>query len=106
MEIMNLYKYTIENGVRVTPEEPKNTEYELMFRLISEEGFGLSKDSSEPVLSIDVLSVEGWEEIEAPELWLSEKEDLEETAEETPIPEEIPEEHKEEFLEFLRTKGF
>lgn len=64
MEIINLYKYTREDGgTTVSPVKP-NIEYTEMFRLIADEGKELiNGDVRTPC--IDVEHIEGWTEIDA-----------------------------------------
>ena len=71
MEIVNLYKYPIKNGIRVTPKKPEEgIEYTIEYRLIADEGNGLTRNGSEPVTVIDTDNIEGWEELPAPDLWV------------------------------------
>jgi hypothetical protein len=65
MQIINLYKYTREDGgTTVSPIKP-NCEYTEMYRLIADEGKVLVKGEIETTCA-DVESVEGWTEIDDP----------------------------------------
>lgn len=71
MTIINLYKYKITNGWRITPRKPEERiEYIQMFRISADEGNGLTRNGSEPVTVIDTDTFEGWEEVPAPDLWI------------------------------------
>lgn len=63
MQVINLYKYTRENGgVTVSPNKPDG-EYTEMYRLIADDGKTLT--NGEVVTPcIDVEYVDGWEEID------------------------------------------
>ena len=65
MQIINLYKYTRpDGGITVTPTEPKDIEHTNDgVRLIADECKILT-NNKELTYCIDVLSPEGWYEIE------------------------------------------
>jgi hypothetical protein len=66
MQIINLYKYIRKDGgTTVSPIKP-DCEYTEMFRLVADEGKILVKDDI-CTSCIDTDSIEGWEEIDAPE---------------------------------------
>lgn len=66
MQIINLYKYTREDGgVTVSPIKP-DTEYTEMLRLVADEGKVLVNGDITTTCT-DVESAEGWEEIEGEE---------------------------------------
>ena len=63
MQIINLYKYTREDGgVTVSPIKP-DCEYTDMVRLVADEGKVLVKGEITTTCT-DVASVEGWEEVD------------------------------------------
>lgn len=65
MQIINLYKYIRDDGgITVSPVKP-NIEYTEMFRLIADEGKELMNGDIR-TSCIDVESIEGWSEIDAP----------------------------------------
>lgn len=67
MIIKELYKYTREGGgVTVSTEKP-NCEYVEAFRIIAEEGKGITKDGTNIFCCIDVDDPSGWYEIEIEE---------------------------------------
>ena len=66
MTVIPLYKYfRPDGGVTVSPIKPEG-EYSEMFRLVADEGMILKNGEVETTCA-DVLSIDGWEEIEAPE---------------------------------------
>jgi hypothetical protein len=67
MTIKPLYRYEIEGGMVVVSPIKPDCEYEERFRLIADEGKVLVYGDSEPVECVDVISPEGWTEIDAPE---------------------------------------
>lgn len=76
MQAITLYKYTRENGgTTVSPIKP-DCEYTIMYRLVAVEGKALT-NGEVITYCVDVESVEGWWEIDAPE------EETEEEHEET-----------------------
>jgi hypothetical protein len=66
MQIINLYKYErADGGTTVSPNKPEG-EYTEMYRLIADEGKVLT--NGEIITPcIDVESVDGWQEIDAPD---------------------------------------
>lgn len=65
MQIINLYKYIRDDGgTTISPVKP-NIEYTEMFRLIADEGKELMNGDIR-TSCIDVESIEGWSEIDAP----------------------------------------
>ena len=66
MQIINLYKYTREDGgITVSPIKP-DAEYTEMLRLVADEGKVLVNGDITTTCT-DVETVEGWEEIEGEE---------------------------------------
>lgn len=64
MTVINLYKYTrADGGITVSPVHP-DCEYELMYRLIADEGKALTLDGINMYSCTDVESVEGWLEVD------------------------------------------
>jgi hypothetical protein len=66
MQIIPLYKYEREGGgITVSPTKPSG-EYTEMYRLVADEGKALTNGI---IITpcVDVESVEGWSEIDAPE---------------------------------------
>lgn len=67
MQIIELYRYKrADGGITVSPVKPEG-EYELMYRLIADEGKALTQDSENLTVCADVYSTEGWYEVDAPE---------------------------------------
>jgi hypothetical protein len=67
MQTINLYKYIREDGgVTVSPNKPK-CDYTEMLRLVADEGKVLTNGKVETPCR-DVESVEGWSEIDDPNL--------------------------------------
>ena len=65
MQTITLYRYTRpDGGISVSPIKP-NVEYTEMVRLIADEGKALT-DGTNTTMCIDVSSIEGWTEIDAP----------------------------------------
>ena len=65
MQTIILYRYTRpDGGISVSPIKP-NVEYTEMVRLIADEGKVLT-DGTNTTMCIDVSSIEGWTEIDAP----------------------------------------
>ena len=66
MQIITLYKYIREDGgITVSPIKP-NCEYTEMYRIVADEAKVLT-DGEVITTCADVTSVDGWEEIDAPE---------------------------------------
>jgi hypothetical protein len=66
MKVIPLYKFIRpDGGVTVSPIKPEG-EYSEMFRLVADEGMILKNGEVETTCT-DVLSADGWEEVEAPE---------------------------------------
>lgn len=71
MKIVEIYKYSSGTSVIISPVKTEdNISREILFRLIADEGYGLTRNGSEPVTVIDTDTVEGWEEVPAPDLWV------------------------------------
>lgn len=67
MQTIILYKYIrADGGVTVSPIKP-DCEYTEMYRLVADEGKVLTQDGVDTTTCIDVESVEGWYEVDAPE---------------------------------------
>jgi hypothetical protein len=65
MKVIPLYKFIRpDGGVTVSPIKPEG-EYSEMFRLVADEGMILKNGDVETTCT-DVLSADGWEEVEAP----------------------------------------
>lgn len=63
MQKITLYKYTrADGGITVSPIKP-DTEYTEMFRLVADEGKVLVNGDITTICT-DVVSTEGWEEID------------------------------------------
>lgn len=63
MKVIPLYKFIRpDGGVTVSPIKPEG-EYFEMFRLVADEGMILKNGDMETVCA-DVLSADGWEEVE------------------------------------------
>ena len=66
MQTITLYKYNREGGgVTVSPVKP-DAEYTEMYRLVADEGKALTQNGEELYSCLDVASVEGWYEVDAP----------------------------------------
>ena len=66
MQTVTLYSYIRPDGGQTnSPIEP-DMAYELAYRLIAEEGMGLTKDGIEIVQCIDVPTTDGWYEVPLP----------------------------------------
>ena len=64
MRTIPLYRYRREDGgITVSPIKP-NCEYTDMIRLVADEGKVLTKDGMNTAPCVDVVSAEGWTEIE------------------------------------------
>ena len=75
MKTIDLYKYVRpDGGVTVSATKPE-CEFEPMYRLIADEGKALTKDGENLTPCTDVISVEGWYEVELPEKEVSEPTD-------------------------------
>ena len=67
MQVIALYKYIrVDGGVTVSPIKP-DCEYTEMYRLVADEGKVLTQDGVDTTICVDVESVEGWYEVDAPE---------------------------------------
>ena len=67
MQTIKLYKYTRpDGGVTVSPVKP-DTAYTEMVRLVADEGKALTTDGINFTTCTDVLSADGWIEVDAPE---------------------------------------
>ena len=67
MQTITLYKYTREDGgVTVSPAKPDG-EYAEKYRLVADEGKMLTQDGENLYPCVDVESVDGWYEVDAPE---------------------------------------
>ena len=70
MTIKELYKYKEGNRTIVTPDPervPKGVSVIQEFRLIADEGKAVTKDGENLYPCIDVKSIDGWYEVDAPE---------------------------------------
>lgn len=66
MQIIPLYRYERENGgTTVSPTKPSG-EYTEMYRLVADEDMALTNGII-TTPCVDVESVEGWDEIDAPD---------------------------------------
>ena len=66
MTVINLYRYTREGGgTTVSPNKPEG-EYTEMYRLVADEGKMLTNGDI-TTSCVDTDTIEGWEEIAAPE---------------------------------------
>lgn len=66
MQAITLYKYEREGGgTTVSPVKP-DVEYTELYRLIADEGKALTQDGEKLFPCVDVESVEGWYEVDAP----------------------------------------
>lgn len=65
-----LYRYERTPGeITISPDKPqKGTNYTTLHRLIAGEGKALTLDDVELFIVIDVESVDGWHEVDAPEM--------------------------------------
>lgn len=67
MQTITLYRYEREGGgMTVSPVTP-DVEYTELYRLIADEGKALTQDGENLSPCVDVESVEGWYEVDAPE---------------------------------------
>lgn len=67
MQTITLYKYTREDGgVTVSPVKP-DCEYTEKYRLIADESKALTQDGVDLYSCVDVASVDGWYEVDAPD---------------------------------------
>lgn len=67
MQTIILYKYIrADGGVTVSPIKP-DCEYTEMYRLVADEGKVLTQDGVDTTTCVDVESVEGWYEVDAPD---------------------------------------
>lgn len=67
MQTITLYKYTREDGgVTVSPVKPEG-EYTEKYRLVADDGKMLTRDGVDLYACVDVESVDGWYEVDAPE---------------------------------------
>lgn len=67
MQTITLYRHTREDGgVTVSPVKP-DCEYTEMYRLVADEGKMLTQDGVDLYACVDVASVDGWYEVDAPE---------------------------------------
>lgn len=65
MRIINLYKYSREDGgITTSPIKPE-TEYTEMVRLIADEGKDLTKDGENTTPCVDTDSTDGWYEVDS-----------------------------------------
>lgn len=67
MQTITLYKYTRDDGgVTTSPVKP-DCEYTEKYRLVADEGKALTQDGENLYPCVDVSSVDGWYEVDAPE---------------------------------------
>lgn len=82
MQIITLYKYEREPGkYTVSPQQPTTETYETEYRLVAEKGKVLTKTGHGVVTCIDVVSPDGWSEIDAPKASVASAEAQEDDAE-------------------------
>lgn len=72
METIILYRYEREGGGITTSPIKPDVEYTERFRLIADEGKMLTTDGVTLVECVDVSTVDGWYEVDAPEAELHE----------------------------------
>lgn len=66
MQTIILYKYIREDGgISTSPVKP-NAEYTEMFRLVADEEKALTRDGVNLASCVDVVSIDGWYEVDAP----------------------------------------
>lgn len=66
MVVKELYRFTREDGgTTVSPNKPE-CEYTTLYRLIADEGKAVTKDGENLFSCLDVDSVDGWNEVDAP----------------------------------------
>lgn len=71
MTTKRLYRITREDGgITHTTEKPDEAGYNILYRLIADEGKMLTTDNENLYSVIDVESADGWHEVEKPiESW-------------------------------------
>ena len=68
MQIITLYKREMHNGgVTVTTKKPRKGSTTEMYRIIADEGKALTQDGVNVAPCVDVESVDGWYEVDAPD---------------------------------------
>lgn len=70
MQKLNLYRYTRENGgITTSLQKPTNTEYDIIYRLIADEGKVLTTDGENltPCIDIEVADLPNWYETDEPD---------------------------------------
>lgn len=68
MKVVKLYRTVREDGgVTVSPTKVESGEYTEMFRLIADDGKLLTVNGIDTCPCVDVETVEGWYEVDAPE---------------------------------------
>jgi hypothetical protein len=66
MQTITLYRYIREGGgVTVSPVMPE-CEYATIYRLVADEGRALTQDGTTTTCCADVISTDGWYEVDAP----------------------------------------
>jgi hypothetical protein len=69
MQKLNLYRYTRENGgITTSLQKPTNTEYDIIYRLVADEGKVLTTDGENltPCVDIEVADFPKWYETDEP----------------------------------------
>jgi hypothetical protein len=75
MKNIPLYKFQRKDGgITVSPNKP-DCEYTTSYRLIADEGMTLTNDDEHFYSVIDTDSIEGWREIEEPDVKFNYKND-------------------------------
>lgn len=65
MQKKKIYRVVTEGRVIDTPKKPKGVDYILRYRLIADEGMGLTNGLSiVPMIDVDADQVDQWQEIE------------------------------------------
>lgn len=74
MQIITLYKRERCNGVvTVSTKKPRFGDAVEMYRLIADEGKALTQDGVNVAPCVDVESVDGWYEVDAPDVDATDK---------------------------------
>ena len=68
MQIKTLYRFTrADGGTTVSPNAPDGA-YTILFRIIADEGMAVTKDGQSLYAVIDTEAIEGYYEVENPDL--------------------------------------
>ena len=74
MQIITLYKREMHNGgVTVTTKKPRKGSTTEMYRIIADEDKAVTQDGVNVAPCVDVESVEGWYEVDAPDVDATDK---------------------------------